>query len=131
MRRRGLILALLLAITTAVYWPVVTHEFVNFDDRDYVTMNPQVQAGLSWPNVIWACASGERCNFWHPLTWLSHMLDCEIYGLCPWGHHLTNLLLHLASTCLLFALLNRITRAPFRSALVAGLFALHPLNVES
>ena len=96
----------------------------------YVTHNPHVTGGLTWGNVGWAFRTGYASN-WHPLTWLSHMLDAELYGLKPGGHHLTNLLLHTANAVLLFLLLRRLTRAEWRSGLVAGLFALHPLHVES
>ena len=127
--RRWICLALGL-ITLAVYWPSLTHAFLAYDDQAYVTENPQVRAGLTWPGVIWAFESVSVAN-WHPLTWLSHMLDCQLYGLRPAGHHLTNLLLHTASTLLLFLVLNRMTAALWRSACVAALFAWHPLHVES
>jgi tetratricopeptide (TPR) repeat protein len=117
-------------ITLAVYWPSLTHGFLAYDDQAYVTENPQVRAGLTWPGVVWAFKSFSVAN-WHPLTWLSHMLDCQLYGLNPAGHRLTNLLLHTASTLLLFLFLNRITGALWRSACVAALFAWHPLHVES
>jgi tetratricopeptide (TPR) repeat protein len=127
---RGCICLALGLITLAVYWPSLTHDFLAFDDQAYVTENPQVRAGLTWPGVVWAFESFSVAN-WHPLTWLSHMLDCQLYGLKPAGHHLTNLLLHTASTLLLFLVLNRMTGAPWRSACVAALFAWHPLHVES
>src|SRR5208282_5651163 len=87
-------------------------------------------AGLTWPGVVWAFSIFSVAN-WHPLTWLSHMLDCQVYGLRPWGHHLTNLLLHTGSTLLLFLALSRMTGALWRSSCVAALFAWHPLHVES
>ena len=120
----------LVALTLAAYWPVLGHGFVAYDDGDYVTQNAQVQAGLTWEGVVWAFRSGEAAN-WHPLTWLSHMLDAQLYGLSPVGHHLTSLLLHLANTLLLFLLLRALTGREWPSAFVAGLFALHPLHVES
>src|SRR4051794_36611904 len=126
---RLLCLALVLA-TCAVYFPVSRNEFVNYDDPDYVTSNPHVQAGLSWTNVVWAFTTGHASN-WHPLTWLSHMLDCQWFGLKPGAHHLVNLGFHVINTLLLFGLLRRMTGAIWRCAVVAALFALHPLHVES
>ena len=117
-------------ITLGVFWPSLTYDFLSYDDQAYVTENPHVRAGLTWPGVVWAFKSFSVTN-WHPLTWLSHMLDCQLYGLKPAGHHLTNLLLHTASTLLLFLVLNRMTGALWRSAGVAALFAWHPLHVES
>src|SRR6516225_8516290 len=116
-------------VTLALYLPVLHHHFVDFDDQQYVTDNPRVQAGLSWEGFIWAF--GFYAGNWFPLTWLSHMLDCQLYSAWAGGHHLTNVLLHTAGTLLLFAALNRMTNAPWRSAAVAALFAWHPLHVES
>jgi len=116
-------------LTLLVYLPVLKSEFVNFDDGLYVTSNSHVQAGLSWKNFIWAWQTNVASN-WHPLTMLSHMLDCQLYALNPKGHHLTNLLFHLASVWLLFEVLRRMTCAPWRSAAVAALFGIHPLHVE-
>lgn len=113
-----------------VFWQSADHEFVNFDDELYVTRNSHVQAGLTYQGLVWALTTTHVGN-WHPLTWLSHMLDCELYGLNPGGHHFTNLLLHIANTLLLFMVLKRMTGALRRSAFVAALFALHPLHVES
>jgi tetratricopeptide (TPR) repeat protein len=125
------VVCLLIALITAgVYWPVAKQGFINFDDPDYVSGNPRVQAGLTLGSVQWAFTSFYASN-WHPLTWLSHMLDCQIYGLRPGGHHVTSLLLHVVNSLLLFGLLKRLTGAFWRSALVAALFALHPLHVES
>ena len=126
----ALICLALALVTTALYWPMTHHNFVNFDDDDYITNNSHVQAGLTWVGVIWAFQSGAAAN-WHPLTWLSHMLDCQLYGLNPGGHHSTNLLFHVANTLLLFLLLRQLTGALWRSAFVAALFAWHPLHVES
>src|ERR1019366_7619754 len=126
----ALICLALALVTTALYWPITHHNFVNFDDDDYITNNSHVQAGLTWVGVIWAFQSGAAAN-WHPLTWLSHMLDCQLYGLNPGGHHSTNLLFHVANTLLLFLLLKQLTGALWRSAFVAALFAWHPLHVES
>ena len=117
-------------VTLAAYWPVTRCEFVYFDDPYYVTENAQVQAGLTWNNLGWALTAHPVGN-WHPLTWISHMLDCELCGLDSAGHHLTNVLLHGANGVLLFLLLHRLTGAFWRSALVGALFAWHPLRVES
>ena len=122
-------LALALA-TIAVYWQVHSYEFVNYDDPQYVLKNQNVKAGLSCGSIIWAFTTGHAGN-WHPLTWLSHMLDCHLFGLEPGWHHLTGLLLHLANTLLLFAVIKRMTHAIWQSAFVAAAFALHPLHVES
>jgi Flp pilus assembly protein TadD len=128
---RPLIISLLLAMTTLlVYWPVQKYDFLGYDDPLYFTQNLHVLGGWSWSNVGWAFTTGAAAN-WHPLTWLSLMLDAEIFGNQPAGPHLVNLLLHLANTILLFHLLHRLTAAAGRSALVAALFALHPLHVES
>ncbi len=117
-------------ITLAVFWPSFSHAFLGFDDQQYVTENPQVRAGLTWGGLRWAFTTFYASN-WHPLTWLSHMLDWQIYGPKPAGHHLTNILLHAANAALLFLIMNRMTRATWRSACVAALFAWHPLHVES
>ena len=110
-----LICVLLGAATLAAFWPVVRNDFINLDDRNYVIWNPDVQAGLTWKGVVWAFTTGRSSN-WHPLTWLSHMLDVQLFGLNPGGHHLTSLLLHAANTLLLFFLLKQMTAAPWRSA---------------
>jgi tetratricopeptide (TPR) repeat protein len=117
-------------VTTALYWPMLHHRFINVDDEQYITSNPHVQAGLTWPGIVWAFENTEAAN-WHPLTWISHMLDCQLFGLNPAGHHLTSLLIHVANTLLLFLWLNQLTGALWRSAFVAALFAWHPLRVES
>ena len=130
LRRDSLICCGLLVVTLALFWPVHRHDFVNYDDPEVVTENPQVQAGLTWHGLTWALSSYHFAN-WVPLVWLSHMLDVQLFGLNPGGHHLTSLSLHIASTVLLFLTLKRLTRAHWRSAFVAALFALHPLHVES
>src|ERR1017187_600038 len=130
MRREAIICLGLAAITVALFWPVNRHDFINFDDRDYVTENPTVRAGITWPGVRWAFGGSHASN-WHPLTWLSHMLDCQVFGLKPGAHHLVSLGFHIANTLLLFLALNQMTHAVWRSALVAALFAWHPLHVES
>ena len=130
-RHSKLIVSLVLVVATvATYWQVRYHDFVNFDDDIYVTENPRVQSGLRPESVVWAFTTTDA-EFWHPLTWISHMLDCQLYGINPIGHHFTNLLLHVANTVLLFLVLQRMTGAIWRSAFVAALFALHPLHVES
>jgi tetratricopeptide (TPR) repeat protein len=124
-------LVLVLA-TLAVYSSGVrNNSFVDLDDGVYVTQNPYVQQGLAWKTFAWALTSTHRSGNWHPLTWLSHALDCQLYGLNPCGHHLTNVLFHVLNALILFSLLARVTGATGRSFLVAALFALHPMNVES
>ena len=131
MTRRLAVLSLLLVlITLAAYWPVRRAEFINYDDADYVTDNPEVSHGLSWHGVVWAFTRVHSSN-WHPLTWLSHMADCSLFGANPAGPHLVNLSFHLANTLLLLLLLWEMTGAVWRSGFVASLFALHPLHVES
>lgn len=113
-----------------MFWPVTHFDFVNFDDPHYVTGNDFVRSGLMWGNVKQAFV-GAAIGNWHPLTWVSHMADCELFGLKAGGHHLMSLLLHLANTVLLFFVWKRMTGAVWRSGFVAALFALHPLHVES
>ena len=126
-----MVVALLLTIATvAVYFPVRQFEFIQVDDPAYVTENPMVTRGLTLEGVTWALTATHAAN-WHPLTWISHMLDVELFGLESGAHHLMNLALHLASTLLLFGWLFRATGAIWRSAFVAAMFALHPLHVES
>jgi tetratricopeptide (TPR) repeat protein len=129
-RRTILICALLSAATLATFWPVIGHDFINYDDGPFVTQNAHVLSGLNWENVGWAFRTGFGGN-WQPITWLSHMLDAQCFGLKPGWHHLSSLLLHMANTVLLFLLFQRMTGAAWRSAAVAALFALHPLHVES
>jgi hypothetical protein len=124
-------ICLTLALGTFIlYWPITSHPFINFDDDDYIVGNPHVTAGLTWPGIVWAFKTNHAAN-WHPLTWISHMADCQLYGLNPGGHHLTSLLFHIANTLLLFVWLKNLTGAIWRSAFVAALFAWHPLHVES
>jgi hypothetical protein len=120
----------LVLVTAALYWPMTHHQCINVDDEQYITGNPHVRAGLTWSGIVWAFESQEASN-WHPLTWISHMLDCRFFGLNPGGHHLTNLLFHAANPLLLFLLLRQLTGVLWRSAFVAALFAWHPLHVES
>jgi tetratricopeptide (TPR) repeat protein len=130
-RRWEVIICLfLIAASLSVYWQIRDHDFIDYDDESYVTKNLHVRAGLTRESVIWAFTTDYEAN-WHPLTWLSHMLDCELYGLNPMGHHWTSLQIHLTNTLLLFFILQYMTGALWRSAFVAALFALHPLHVES
>ncbi|MGA2787076.1 MAG: tetratricopeptide repeat protein [Verrucomicrobiota bacterium] len=123
--------ALLALVTIAAYWPAMRCDFVNFDDPDYITANPHVQGGLNWAGVKWAFGNTEQAAYWAPMMWLSHMLACQLFGLNPWGHHLINVLLHAVNTVLVFLLFQRMTGATWRSLLLAALFGLHPLRVES
>jgi protein O-mannosyl-transferase len=126
-----LILCLLLALATlALYNPVMRAPFLNYDDQVYVTENAQVRAGLNWNTIVWSFRT-PRAVDWHPLTWLSYLLDREMFGLNPAGYHLTNVLLHAANAMLLFLILAGATGLVWRSLAVAALFALHPINVES
>jgi tetratricopeptide (TPR) repeat protein len=120
----------LVALTLVTYWGVRQNEFVNYDDGTYITENPIVQQGLTGDGIAWACTTGYGSN-WHPLTWISHMLDIELYGLDPAGHHTTNLFFHAAAAVLLYFALKRMTGALWPSAFVAAVFALHPAHVES
>ncbi len=129
--RSDLWIYLLLAATVLIVYSQVLHfDFVTYDDPDYVTANPHVQAGLTWAGFVWAFHTSFAGN-WFPLTWLSHMLDVSLFGLDSGWHHFTNTWIHTLSTLLWFALLKRLTGSRWRSALVAFLFALHPLHVES
>jgi tetratricopeptide (TPR) repeat protein len=121
---------LVLVATLAVYAQVRDHDFVNYDDPIYVTGNLHVRNGVTAQGLAWAFTSAYDAN-WFPLTWISHMLDCQVFGLRSGAHHLTNLALHTMSSLLLYALLKRMTGARWRSAFVALVFALHPLHVES
>lgn len=116
--------------TLAAYAGILGNGFVLYDDPSYVLDNHRTQAGLTWSNLIWAATTLNNSN-WHPLTWLSHMADVEIFGLNPAGHHAVSVILHLANSLLLMYLLIALTKRPWRSAAVAALFALHPMHVES
>lgn len=120
----------LVAIVWAVFGQTLAHGFLNYDDDDYVYANPKVTHGLTASGLGWAFTHVHADN-WHPLTTLSHMLDSQLYGLQPWGHHLTNVVLHAAAAALLFLALRSLTGALWRSALAAALFAIHPLRAES
>src|SRR5689334_17930613 len=130
-RRARLIAAALLAAATAIALaPILRNDFINFDDPLYITKNRLVQRGLTLENLRWAFTS-TAAVYWHPLTWLSHMLDWQLYGMAAGGHHLTSLVLHTASTVLLFLFLAEATGALMASAIVAACFGVHPLHVES
>jgi tetratricopeptide (TPR) repeat protein len=122
--------ALLFAVVLAVFLPTLRNGFINLDDGSYVTANPQVRAGATLDGAAWAFRTFESAN-WHPVTWLSHMLDAELFGDRAWGHHLTSVVLHALNAALVFALLHVLTGSLWRSLLVAALFGLHPLRVES
>ncbi|MBM4017083.1 MAG: tetratricopeptide repeat protein [Planctomycetes bacterium] len=130
MRYRLAIAVLLVMAVAAAFWPLGGYAFVDYDDPGYVYENLHVQAGLSWSGVAWAFTATHQAN-WHPLTWLSHMLDCQLFGLWAGGHHLVNVALHAANSVLIFLVLRRMTARQWPSAVVAALFALHPLHVES
>ena len=124
--------ALLALAVLAVYAPVYRHDFINYDDLEYVADNAHVQAGLTWEGIGWAFSNlhGEH-TYWHPLTWLAHMLNCQLFGVNAGAHHLVNVLVHCANTLLVFLLLKRMTGSHWRSLLVAALFGLHPLQVDT
>src|SRR5688572_25533758 len=131
MSRRNLFFCAALAISTVIlFWPTTDYEFVNYDDNLYVYENPIVTAGLTLGGVVWALTT-TWFTYWHPLTWLSHMFDCETYGLNAGGHHLSSVLWHGVNAALLFVALFQLTGKTLRSAVVAALFAYHPLHVES
>jgi tetratricopeptide (TPR) repeat protein len=132
MRQKLLVILALAALTLAAHWRVFQCDFVNYDDNDYVTANPLVQRGLTKDGLVWAWGQlhGEK-TYWHPITWMSHMLDCQLFGLKPAGHHGMSLLFHGVNVVLLFLVLERMTGARWRSALVAALWAVHPINVDT
>ena len=130
-RRKEIIICLFLVIATlAVYWQVTNHEFLNYDDDIYITKNHHVRAGLTLEGIAWSFTAKDTGN-WHPLTWVSHMLDVQLYGMNSGQHHMTNLLFHIVNTLLLFLVFKRMTGHLCRSGFIAALFALHPLHVES
>ncbi len=124
------VMAALVMLNVVIYAPVRHYDFVAIDDPAYVSENPNVANGLSWQGVRWAFAS-EHAGYWIPLTWLSYMADIQAAGASPGVHHVTNLILHIANSLLLFLLFTRMTGSPGKSAFVAALFAVHPLHVES
>jgi tetratricopeptide (TPR) repeat protein len=127
----SVVICLALAIITGwLYWPVHTHELIGLDDQDYLVASPHVTTGITANNIVWAFTHRHASN-WHPLTWISHMLDRQLFGLDPGKHHLVNVGFHIANSLLLFLILQRMTRKRWQCAFVAALFALHPLHVES
>jgi tetratricopeptide (TPR) repeat protein len=129
--RSPIVVCCLLVIATfALYFPTLQYGFINYDDPDYVEHNAHISAGLSADTFVWAFRATEQSN-WHPLTWLSHALDCELFGLDAGAHHRTNVALHALNGCLLFLALRRLTGAQWRGLLVALLFTVHPVNVET
>lgn len=129
-RRDLLIGAGLIAAVVAVYGQVISHHFINLDDDIYIYENPMVTGGLTARGVLWAFTTFHAAN-WHPLTWLSHIFDVQVFGLNPGAHLAVNVFLHILNSLLVFALLKTMTRRLWRSAIVAALFALHPMHVES
>ena len=121
---------LIVFLTILSYLPIFEADFIEYDDRLYVTQNDLVRAGITWEGIVWAFTDFHSAN-WHPLTWLSHMLDCEIYGMNAAGHHLSNLILHILNSVLLFLFFSQVTGAYNRCLVLALIFALHPLHVES
>lgn len=136
-RRSGLLISLfLILLTLGAFWPLANHDFIVLDDPLYVSENPHIQQGLTWKGLQWAFSTelisdSPNADYWLPVTFLSHMVTIELFGMDPMGHHLVNLGLHTLNTLLLFWLLRRMTKATWPSAFVAALFAVHPLNVES
>ena len=133
MRRNVFICLLLTGLTLAAFWPVGHLGFINYDDYSkdgYIVENPNIQKGINLESVSWTFTTTQASN-WHPVTWLSHMLDCQLFGLNPAGHHWVNLAFHITNTVLLFIVLRQLTQTVWRSALVAALFGLHPLHVQS
>ncbi len=129
-KRSTVLCVVLMLVTLAFYYPIVHNRFTNLDDDAYIVRNPHVSTGLSWDNVKWAFASYETGN-WHPLTWMSHALDCQLFKLNPADHHYVNILLHAGNAILLYLLLEGATGLTWPSLMAAALFALHPVNVES
>ncbi len=130
-KNKVLLIYVFLSVATLIaFWRVTRCDFINFDDPLYVTENIHILSGVTAGAICWAFTTG-RAGFWHPVTWLSLMLDVQLFGVNPHAHHLINLLFHIANTLLLFFVFNRMTKAPWKSAFVAALFALHPLHVES
>jgi tetratricopeptide (TPR) repeat protein len=126
-----LICLILILTTFVVFYQVHSFKFINYDDPVYVYQNPNIQAGITLKAVKWAFFTVSCASIWHPLTWLSHMLDWQLFGTNAGGHHLTNLIFHIANTLLLFLVLKQMTHALWPSAFVAALFAFHPLHVQS
>lgn len=128
--RAVIVYSIIILATLSVYLPVKDYDFTNYDDDMYVFHNPRVLGGLTFKNILWSLTAIEAAN-WHPLTWISHMTDIQIFGLNAGGHHLTSVGFHILNTVLLLVLLSTMTREFWKSSFVAALFALHPLHVES
>ena len=129
-RQAVCVCAVLVLLVAAVFGQTVRFGFVNYDDQEYVYANPVVEQGLTLKGAAWALTYG-AIGHWHPLTWLTHMADCQAYALWAGGHHLTNVALHAVAAALLFLVLRGMTGKPWRSAFVAAVFAIHPLRAES
>src|SRR4030042_4142222 len=128
--RYFLVCVFLAASVVGVYWPARNYEFVKYDDYGYVSQNEHISTGLTLENIAWVFTHAHGGN-WHPLTGLSHIIDCQLFGLNPGWHHLVNLIFHIVNTLLLFAVLRQMTGAFWQSAFVAAVFGLHPAHVES
>src|SRR4029079_563415 len=124
-RNKDTLPALLFVSVFITFLPALRNDYVDYDDPLYVTENPHVLQGITWSGLKWAFTSSEAAN-WHPITWLSHMLDCQLFGLQAWGHHLMSVLIHASSAVLLFVFLRNTTHATARSFFVAAFFGLHP-----
>lgn len=132
MRQKFLVVLALVLVTVAAHWRVLQNDFVNYDDNDYVTANPIVQRGVTAEGLAWAFGNLHGAKtYWHPLPWVSHMIDCQLFKLKPAGHHAMSLLLHAVNVVLLFLVLERLTGARWRSVIVAALWAVHPLQVDT
>ena len=127
---KTIILCAIVGLTIFFYWNIQDHQFLNFDDDVYVSSNPYVNNGFSLGNIKWTFTF-TGISYWHPLTLLSHMLDCQLFGVKPGPHLLVNLSIHIFNALLLFLIISRMTGAQVKAAFIALLFALHPLNVES
>ena len=129
--RRDIIISMMLIVATIVtYWQVGNHQFISLDDGLYIFENPKIRAGMSVEGIAWAFGF-TGIAYWHPLTWISHMLDCQLFGLNAGRHHMMNLIFHLTNSLILFYLFRKITGDSWKSGVIATLFAVHPINVES
>jgi protein O-mannosyl-transferase len=128
--REVIVIAVLSILVFAIYWQATGFSFINLDDSQYIYENPAVMSGLNWESVRWAFKAFHSAN-WHPLTWLSHMLDVQLFGANAGGHHAVNVMLHVVNSILAFAVFRKLTGSFWRSAIVAALFAVHPAHVES
>lgn len=128
--RQAFILAVIIVLTFASYFGVLLSDFISYDDYKYVTDNAHVRGGLSLDGILWAFTT-THCSHWHPLTWISHMADVQIFGMNPGGHHLINLIFHLFNIALVFIFICELTPDTWTAGVVAAFFAIHPMNVES